>query len=111
MDIENLQKQLGARFKALRLEKGLTQEDIENFGFSYRHYGKIERGQVNLTLKTMLHLSKIFEVSLSDLFSFMEGGALISEQQELVATKVCGVLKEGNQVKLQKLQLFLDEIL
>lgn len=113
MDIEILKKQLGTRLKALRTEKGLTQEDLEQYGFSYRHYGKIERGEVNLTLKTMLNLCELFEISLSDLLSFMdnEGGGGVSNQREALAVRFQGVLRDGKPEKLHKLRIFLDEIL
>lgn len=110
MDIETLQKQLGARLKALRLEKDLTQEDIENFDFSYRHYGKIERGQVNLTLKTMLNLCKIFEVSLPELFSFTTERET-TEEQESIIVRVNKIINCGDEKEVHKLKLFLDEIL
>ena len=47
MGMDNLKKQLGYRLKELRLTKSLRQEDLENYGFSYRYYGKMESyGQV-----------------------------------------------------------------
>jgi transcriptional regulator with XRE-family HTH domain len=63
MDIDKIKRQLGIRFKELRLSKGLKQEDLEPLGFSYRYYGKIERGLANLTLDTLIRLCNIFEVS------------------------------------------------
>jgi transcriptional regulator with XRE-family HTH domain len=68
MDTDALKRQLGLRLKELRLAKGLKQEDLADYGFSYRYYGKIERGIVNVTLETLARLCEIFEVSLSDLF-------------------------------------------
>ena len=41
MDINNIQRQIGLRLKELRQTKGLKQEDLEQWGFSYRYYGKI----------------------------------------------------------------------
>ena len=70
MEIDRLKRQLGLRVKELRLSKGMKQEDLERWGFSYRYYGKIERGLVNLTLETLERLCKIFEVSLPELFLF-----------------------------------------
>ena len=109
MDTEKLKKQLGLRFKELRLSKGLKQEDLERWGFSYRYYGKIERGLVNLTLETLIRLCEIFEVSLPELFAFLE--ADVSEDRERVAIKVAKVLKVKKGRRLKKLEVFLDEIL
>ncbi len=64
MDKENLKRQLGYRLKALRMAKGLKQEDLETWGFSYRYYGKMERGLVNPTIETLARLCEIFEIDL-----------------------------------------------
>jgi len=111
MDIKKLQKQLGLRFRELRLAKGFKQEDLENYGFSYRHYGKLERGAVNPTLETLVRLSKIFEVSLSDLFAFMEKEGPVSENGQAVAIKIGQILKQDDGSRIHKLKIFLDEIL
>jgi len=111
MDIKKLQKQLGLRLKELRLAKGLKQEDLENYGFSYRHYGKLERGAVNPTLETLFRLSEIFEVNLSDLFAFMEKEAPFSENGQAVAIKIGQILKQNDGARIRKLKIFLDDIL
>ena len=112
MGTEEIKKKLGFRLKALRLDKGLKQEDLENFNFSYRHYGKIERGQVNPTLGTLARLCELFNVSLSELFFFMDDkGSSTSDIQQEVTVKIRSVLNENDEVKLSKLKVFLDEIL
>ena len=111
MDIEVLKKQLGLRLKELRLAKGMKQEDLEELGFSYRYYGKIERGLVNPTVETLARLCEIFEVSLLDLFAFMETEGKTSEDHEAVAAKVSQILKGKNYRKIKKLRILLDEIL
>ncbi|WP_300463669.1 helix-turn-helix transcriptional regulator [Desulfobacula sp.] len=111
MDIDQIKTKLGFRLKALRLDKELKQEDLENFNFSYRHYGKIERGQVNPTLGTLARLCELFDVSLSELFFFMDDKGSTSDIQQEVAAKIRGVLKENDEAKLSKLKIFLNEIL
>ncbi|HOG40820.1 MAG TPA: helix-turn-helix transcriptional regulator [Syntrophorhabdaceae bacterium] len=111
MDIETLMKRLGLRLKALRLRNHLKQEDLENYGFSYRYYGKIERGVVNPTLDTLLRLCRIFKVNLSDLFVFIDAGELVDEEREAISLKIADLLREENREKEYKLKLFLDEFL
>jgi len=111
MKIDQVQKQLGLRLKALRLERGLKQEDLEKWDFSYRYYGRMERGLVNPTLDTLLRLCKIFQVGLLDLFGFMEGQGEASEDQAVVGMKVGEVLKTGNVNNIHKLRVFLEEII
>ena len=111
MDIKKLQKHLGLRLKELRQAKGFKQEDLENYGFSYRHYGKLERGEVNPTLETLVRLAKIFEISLSDLFVFMESNKTSTNSGQTISLKIAELLKEGDETTLRKLHLFLHEIL
>ncbi len=93
MDADIIKKKVGLRLKELRLAKGLKQEDLEKYGFSYRYYGSIERGLANVTLETLLRICKIFDVMLSDLFSFMHTEHEVSEDQEAVVVMVGQVLK------------------
>jgi transcriptional regulator with XRE-family HTH domain len=111
MDIEGIKLQLGLRLKQLRLARGLKQEDLERWDFSYRYYGKLERGLVNPTVETLAKLCEIFNVTLSDLFLFMEGDKNTSDEREQVAIKLAEVLKGSHKTKIRKLRVFLDEIL
>jgi len=111
MDIEILKKKLGLRLKELRVAKGLRQEDLEKWEFSYRYYGKLERGAVNPTVETLAKLCDIFGVTLSELFLFMDDKSGASDEREKIALKIADVLKDGRKAKLQKLNVFLDEIL
>lgn len=110
MDLEDVQKRLGLRFRQFRLAKGLRQEDMEPLGINFRYYGKIERGLANLTLETMLRLCEIFEVTPVQLFSFFEDGK-ISEDREAVATEITKLFKQKRDTKVKKLRLFLEKIL
>ena len=60
--IKNYLKQIGGRIKELRKQQGLTQEDLaDKAGLNPNYLGRIERGEINVTIET---LSKI-AVSLS----------------------------------------------
>ncbi|MCX5831361.1 MAG: helix-turn-helix transcriptional regulator [Deltaproteobacteria bacterium] len=111
MDISDVKRQIGLRFKELRLAKGLKQEDLERWDFSYRYYGKLERGLVNPTLATLLRLCEIFDVTLVDLFRFMEKDGLTTDDRESVAINVSKILKENEKKNIQKLKIFMSEIL
>jgi len=110
MEISELKRQLGNRLRVLRSAKGMRQEDLEDYGFSYRYYGKMERGLVNPTMETLARLSDIFEITLKDLFLFLDQEDKASEEREAVALRVGKILK-GEDRKIKKLKLFLDEIL
>jgi transcriptional regulator with XRE-family HTH domain len=111
MDIEVIKKQLGLRLKELRLARGLRQEDLEKWEFSYRYYGKLERGFVNPTVETLAKLCDIFDVTLADLFLFMGDDKSASGEKEQVIVKLAKLLKDSRKTKINKLRIFLDEIL
>ena len=65
---------IGKRIKILRLERGLTQGDIEEAtGVSRSHISKIERGKIaNPGLDTLEKIAQALKVSVSFLFHFDE---------------------------------------
>lgn len=61
-------KAIGARLRAIRLEKGWTLEETEEKGWSnWRHLQKIETGK-NITLVTLRKLSILYKIELSKIF-------------------------------------------
>lgn len=60
-------RKLGQRVRELRYEKGMVQEDMLEYGFSTRHYQRIEAG-LPINVITALRICKVFKISLSDLF-------------------------------------------
>ncbi len=68
MTLKQAMKQLGENVKKRRRELHLTQDSMrEKFGFNLRYFCKIEAGEVNATIDTLLKLSKALNCSLSDL--------------------------------------------
>ncbi len=70
------QKQVAGRIKALRLKRGLLQKDFEKFGYSVRHYQKIESGKLNLTLKTLLKIARALNAEVTDFLKEPDGGTV-----------------------------------
>ena len=60
-------KLLGLRVRHLRVQRGWTQEQMSEFGFSLRHYQQIEFGRP-INLATALRLSDAFGVDVARLF-------------------------------------------
>ncbi|MDY6904054.1 MAG: helix-turn-helix transcriptional regulator [Thermodesulfobacteriota bacterium] len=112
MDNELLKKQLGIRLKELRLDRDLKQEDIEKkYGFNYRYYGRLERGTINPSLETLNKLCEIFDVSLSELFKFLNSEDKLTTERESIAVKISQTLNNASKAKLKKLKIFLEDIL
>lgn len=57
------------RLRALRQDQDLTLEAAaEQMDLDWKHLQKIEAGQLNVTLVTLVRIAKGLETSLSDLF-------------------------------------------
>lgn len=64
-----LQQKFGKKINLLRIEHSWTQEKLaEKTGFHRTYIGMIERGERNISLKNIQILSKVFEISISELF-------------------------------------------
>ncbi|KQB80246.1 MULTISPECIES: helix-turn-helix domain-containing protein [Leuconostoc] len=64
----NIQKKLGDNVRTLRLERGYSQEVFAELVGVHRTYiGMIERGEKNVTLETIVKLSRALDTSISDL--------------------------------------------
>ncbi len=70
MTDERLRRLVAKKVQKLRLEEGLTQEDMRDHGFAYRHYQRIEAGEKDLRLSTLNRLANAFKVSVKNLFDF-----------------------------------------
>ena len=74
MDKRALAETFGALVRRLRLERGLSQESLaQKCGLERPHVGKIERGEVNVTVATTLKLVDGLDLTLSGFFSELEG--------------------------------------
>ena len=67
---EELQQFLAGNLRRLRGSRGLTQEQAaEATGINWRHWQKLEAGDVNVTLKTLGKICDGMGVEIRDLFS------------------------------------------
>ena len=65
----SLHKKFGDKIKALRDQKGITQEDLaEKIEVDRSYMGFVERGERNPTLDVLGRIAKAFGISLSKLF-------------------------------------------
>ena len=64
-------KLFGQKLKELRLSKKLSQEDLANDAdIPINQIGRIERGEMNTTLSTIIALAKALQVHAKDLLDF-----------------------------------------
>ena len=63
--------QFGFNLKKIRIEKNLTQADLANdANIPINQLGRIERGEINTTLGTLLHIAEALDFPLKQLFDF-----------------------------------------
>ena len=72
MDInKDIEKKFGAKLAYIRKSKKFSQiklAEIVNMNFNY--IGQIERGEANVTMKTMIAIANALDVELKTLFDF-----------------------------------------
>ena len=69
MGIRKIQNELGRKLKALRIEKGLTQENVAfEVDISRDHLSNIELGKHPVNIKTLYKLAQFFEVDMKYFF-------------------------------------------
>ena len=68
-----VKRRVGARIKALRMKKGLTQEQLsELVQINSKYLSGIERGRENPTFNTLISLAKSLQVDLGEIFVMLE---------------------------------------
>ncbi len=70
-----LQRSLGRRIRALRTNKGWSQEYLsERCNLYLSHMGQVERGESNVTLSTLLAIARAFNTTVSEMFEGLDYG-------------------------------------
>lgn len=94
-------KQFGERVRDLRKAQGLSQEELaEKADLHYTYIGGVERGERNLSLKSIERIANALKMDIRELFvsslstrKEVEGNRIISEINDLLATKETGILR------------------
>lgn len=74
---------IGLRMREIRQEKQWTQEQLgEKIGVSYSYIGRIERGQKNISLKTLEKVAQALGVSEADFFTYSSKQEFKSEKMK-----------------------------
>lgn len=71
--MDDLQRRLGARIRQMRTKLGYTQESFADACGLHRNYmGTIERGEQNVTIKTLQIIARGLNTSVSKLFAGLD---------------------------------------
>lgn len=63
------QRRFALRVRSLREARGLRQEDLENFGLSWKSVQKLEYGLTDPKISTLLKLCEAFKLTLPELLT------------------------------------------
>ena len=66
MEYDATFQKLGKRYRQLRINREMVQEDVLEFNFSVRHYQQLEAGRPH-SLNTFFRLCQMFEVTPEEL--------------------------------------------
>ena len=68
---QNIEKKFGAKLAYVRKSKKLSQIKLaELVDMNFNYIGQIERGEANVTIKTMINIANALDVEISELFNF-----------------------------------------
>jgi transcriptional regulator with XRE-family HTH domain len=66
--MQDFQKKIGNRIRALRLKRGWSQEEFADLCVIHRgHMGQIERGEKDVSISTLIKVGKGFGITVSAL--------------------------------------------
>lgn len=73
MEEERLAGQLGVLIRRLRMERGISQAGLaQAAGLERAYTGMVERGEVNISVRTALKIARGLDLTLSDFFAALE---------------------------------------
>lgn len=99
--MKNILKQFGNRVRELRKAQGLSQEELaEKAGLHFTYVGGIERGERNLSLKSIERIAIALKIDIRDFFvphlaevADMETNQVINDINNILITKESGILQ------------------
>ncbi|MBW4081452.1 helix-turn-helix domain-containing protein [Paenibacillus sp. S150] len=104
-------KLVGARIRALRKGKGLSQEALgEKGGFHFSYIGQIERGEKNVSLLNLQKIAEALEVNLIQLSAYVDEEILVTQTENEIR-EIVDLLREANEEKIRLAKNVLREIL
>lgn len=71
--MDDIVEQVGMRIREIRLQKKWTQEQLaEKVGLTYTYIGRVERGQKNISLRTLGKIATALDVNVNAFFTYSD---------------------------------------
>lgn len=87
---------IGNRLRDLRKQRRFTQEELaDRANLNPSYYGRVERGEINLTIETLTSISEALQVELAEVFDFgaeVDQVRLKKEVQKLITKQKLPIL-------------------
>lgn len=100
---------IGERIKELRTEKGLSQEQLAlSSGITTTYLGLLERNQKNPTIKIIVQLCNVLNISIKDFFSDAQNSS--PEIDTLTAKILYQIINRSDDEKKILLQIIKDTL-
>ncbi|QDY81966.1 helix-turn-helix transcriptional regulator [Paenibacillus polymyxa] len=111
MEDKEVLKLVGARIRALRKEKGLSQESLgEKGGFHFSYIGQIERGEKNVSLINIAKIADALDVNLIQLFAYVNEDIKVTKQ-EAGLNEIITLLRNSSLQTIKLVKNIVKEIL
>ncbi|MGG4220462.1 helix-turn-helix transcriptional regulator [Paenibacillus jamilae] len=101
MEDKEVLKLVGARIRALRKEKGLSQESLgEKGGFHFSYIGQIERGEKNVSLINVAKIADALDVNLIQLFAYVNEDIKVTKHEDGIQ-EIVNILQKSSPEKVR----------
>jgi transcriptional regulator with XRE-family HTH domain len=105
--ISQVRQRLGQRLRDLRVQEGLTQQDMgELTGFAFEGVGRIERGTQEPRFVTLYRFSRALRLTLAELLDFDRLPAPTTHRADVEA--VASLLDDKSPSKVAKVRALLE---
>jgi transcriptional regulator with XRE-family HTH domain len=113
MKNNNINRLLGAKIRNLRLNLGMTQAELaEKMDTSLKHFGELERGRGNPSLKTLKAVARVLDVQIFELFYFGKSEYVpeqITKSEQALLKELIEKVKVANPEVIRLLHLIMSK--
>ncbi|KAF6559402.1 helix-turn-helix transcriptional regulator [Paenibacillus sp. EKM202P] len=111
MEDKEVLKLVGTRIRALRKEKGLSQESLgEKGGFHFSYIGQIERGEKNVSLINIAKIADALDVNLIQLFAYVNEDIKVTKHEDGIQ-EIVNILQKTSPEKVRLARNVIREII
>jgi len=109
--MSDIRKYIGKKISSLRKGRGMTQEELgDKAGLHWTYIGGVERGEKNLTIKSLEKIARALNVSLKDLLSPVKLTSPKTEKEKLLG-EITRILKRQKEKDLQLILKVIKDVL